>query len=436
MLSSCHAYPSKTYDFGDLCLMFTIVSRFIHWGRLSPAFLIATTIGVVIVFFLHRRIPNFLVEIYNFGALRNLVPFWILFAVLVVLALKRFPRPEGLGVFSIIGALWAISSTMLLGGAGPFGGPFLVLMTAILATFLSFFTPARGGELLLFLPSLLYLLVIFGRTIFGGPSPVGTFGLGESTGSISYGHLMVVGFLLTYFFSQRFANYRNLIFSAGSVFIVGVMLSASRGALVGLIVAVVLLVVGVLKMDGTVLALREVKRFTLLGIVTAAPFFLTGVFLPNRDTQFASLRRVAQTFELSEQVGSVQIPVYSAGRFQLWATTLEQFETFTDVLIGKGKSTIQMSSEEAYPHNLFLELFLIGGLVTILPFVLFLYFLFQKMFAPVYAGRFDFFVLAATTGVFSMFSGDLSYNVVFFFSLGLVYGQILRNTEQTIILRN
>lgn len=340
--------------------------------------------------------------------------------------------PEKWGLAALITTPWWISSLFVAQSYDEGYAAVAIVATATFSSFLSFFIPAGGRDLLLWLPTVLYLSVVFVRTILAGPLPGGFFG--QLTGSIAFGHLMVVGFVATYFLSQRLPAFRNLIFAAGTVFVVGVMLSGSRGALVGLVVAVGIIVVGVFLRSGMASATREVTRFGLLGGVAVLPFFLPYEFVTGREAPGVLRRKIMETFELSEQVGSVEVP-YSAGRFQIWSTTLEQFETFADVVIGKGQSTIQLGSGATYPHNLFLELLLIGGLVTVVPFILFLVFLFWKMFDRAYQGRFEFFVLAATTGLFSMFSGDLSYNIIFFYFLGLAYGQVLKHTGRTINLR-
>ena len=389
--------------------------------------------GLSTIFVLLRRNP---VAIFNFGIELNsgLAAVVIVGGLLVLMPLvgRRFSIPERFGFLAFLAAMWSMVWLSVNHGGNHALEVIAIAVTATYATFLSFYLPSAGSVALLWGPALTAMIILLLVTLIAGPQTGGFFGL---TGSIAFGQLMVVGFLLTYFFSERFFKHRHLIFAAGSVFIVGVMLSGSRGALVGLIVAVVLIVVGALVRTGRAAALREVKRFSLLSILTVVlSFLMVGIVLRSGSPPVI-LRKLAETFQLSEQVGSVQIPFYSSGRFQIWSSTLEQFETFVDVLVGKGQSTVQIGSLVFYPHNLFLELLLIGGLVTVVPFVLFLVFLFRKMFDPVYAGRFDFFVLAATTGVFSMFSGDLNYNIVFFFFLGLVYGQVLKHTGREILMR-
>lgn len=390
--------------------------------RLASA-VASMVIGFGMVVVLHRGVPSALVGSADAEPLQLLVGLWVVTFMATVLLLKRVPYPDVWGVISLLGGLWAVTSSVLHNMHAPAGSYLLVLVVAILGSFFSVLAPAVRRDMLMWLPAFLYLSVVFGRTIFEGPLPGGFFG--KLTGSIAFGHLMVLGVLVTYFLSQRLPEFRNLVFAAGSVFIVGVMLSGSRGALVGLIVAVILIIAKAFVRAGRFGSLLEIRRFGLLGMC-AAPFFLMGSTIS---------RKVSESFRLSEQVDTVQIPVYSAGRFQIWSSALQEFDSFNDFLVGKGQSTIRINSSVDYPHNLLLELLLIGGLITVVPFVLFLISLFRRMFRPVYEGRFDFFVAAAVTGVFSMFSGDLSYNVVFFFFLGLAYGQVLKQTGRTIKLR-
>lgn len=139
-------------------------------------------------------------------------------------------------------------------------------------------------------------------------------------------------------------------------------------------------------------------------------------------------RKLVETFELSERFESLEIPLYTAGRLEIWAKTWDEFGNFPSILAGTGQSLVETTFGPTYPHNLFLEIFLAGGLLALIPFVVFLFVLFRNMYVPFFEKRFDFFILAAVTGVFSMFSGDIAYNKVFFYFVGLAHGQLLRRS--------
>lgn len=96
--------------------------------------------------------------------------------------------------------------------------------------------------------------------------------------------------------------------------------------------------------------------------------------------------------------------------------------------IWRRRSPVDTSFGSTYPHNLFLEAALAGGLLTVVPLAILLASVSRRMYQSGLDCRFDFFLLASATLVFSMFSGDLAYKVVFFYFLGLSYGQIHKHS--------
>lgn len=380
----------------------------------------AAVAGFFTAFVLFRRNPVASMLTLSGGDFNFIAAVLVLGApVLLVARTKTLPFPDRWGLFALLGMTWAVISLGINQGIASAMAPLAALFTLFFATLISFFIPAQGKLFLMWGPSALLLLHQFAISILQGPLSGGFFGQG--TGSIAFGHLMALGFLISYFASLNSSQQSNFFFAVSAVFMVGVMLSGSRGALLGLAVGLALVQLGILFGRNLRAMLRELRRIIYLGSLTALPFLL-----PSQQSVPVIQRKLTQTFELSEEVGSLQIPIYSAGRWEIWAETWSEFENLTDVVIGIGQSSVETIFGATYPHNLFLELLLIGGLLTLVPFFLFLITVFRKTFDQTTTDRFEFFVLAITVGVFSMFSGDLSYNVIFFYFVGLAYGQILR----------
>jgi len=389
--------------------------------------LAAAVVGVSTAFVLFRRNPVASIVSYSGGNFDIIAASLVVGAPLFLLiATKRFPYPDKWALASLLGGGWAALFVGMNEGLGSAATVLFVVAVTLFAAFTSFFLPTQGKNFLLWGPSVLLLVHQFAITLLRGPLPGGFFGQG--TGSIAFGHLMAIGFLVSYLLSKRSVRYHNVFFAGSAMFTIGVMLSGSRGALLGLVLAIALVHLRVFLRTGLSATSRELRRFTYGGFLTVFPFFLPNIFMPGRGFAPVIQRKLIETFELSEKVGSLEVPFYTAGRLEIWITTWQKFENGMDVLFGTGRSSVETIFGMTYPHNLFLELLLVGGLLTVVPFVLFLLALFLRMYNPAFDNRFEFFLLAMVTGVFSMFSGDLGYNIVFFYFLGLSYGQIRKQS--------
>lgn len=387
--------------------------------------LAATAAGFSTAFVLFRKNPLAALLSFSGGDFNSMAALLIVGApILLIASTKTVPFPDRWGLFAFFGIGWAAVSVGVNQGIESVTAPLVAMVMLALGAIISFFVPSGGKKLLLWGPSALFLVHQFVTTLFQGPLPGGFFGQG--TGSIAFGHLMAVGFLLSYLASLNFAQHANLCFAVSGVFMVGVMLSGSRGALFGLLVGLSLIQLGILFEKSVRAVLHELKKISFLLILTVFPFFLPPSLLPNQQRTPIIQRKLTQTFEQSEEYGSFHVQIYTAGRLEIWAETFGKFKSPLDAIIGTGHSSIETAFGVTYPHNLFLELLLIGGLLSLVPFFLFLIGVFRKTFGQGIMNGFEFFILAATVGVFSMFSGDLTYNAIFFYLLGLAYGQILK----------
>lgn len=385
--------------------------------------LAAIVVGVSTAFILFRKNPLFSLASHSGGSFDILAA-----SVLIVvppflfIVTRTFPSPDKWAVTFLIGGAWATLSVWLAEGVQAATQIGLVLFVTGFAGIASFFLPAEGKTLLIWGPSLLLLAHQLGITILQGSLPHGF--LGRGTGSIAFGHLMAIGVFVSYFLSKKSYRYGNLLFAGSAMFMIGVMLSGSRGALLGTVVGIGLILVKVYVRTGLSKTLSELRRFAILGFLSSLPPFISGVFMPGRAGGPAMNTKLIETFQISERFGQLEGPLYTAGRLEIWVITWQEIQNPMDMLFGSGKSLIDTSFGSTYPHNLFLEVALAGGLLALVPFSIFLMSVFRRMYETGLNSGFDFFLFASVTLVFSMFSGDLAYNIVFFHFLGLSYGQI------------
>lgn len=385
--------------------------------------LAAIVVGVSTAFILFRRNPLASLASSSGGSFDILAASLVIVAppILLIVA-KSFPSPDKWAVAFLIGGTWAALAVWFAQGIQAATNILLVLAVTCFAGFISFFLPTKGKTLLIWGPSLLLLAHQLGITILQGSMPHGF--LGRGTGSIAFGHLMAMGVFVSYLLSKKSYTYRNFLFACSAMFSIGVMLSGSRGALLGTVVGIGLILVNVYLRTGLRETLDELRRFAVLGFLTCLPFFLSGVLMPGKQGGPAMNMKLIETFEISERFGQLEAPLYTAGRLEIWVITWQEIQNPMDILFGSGKSLIDTSFGSTYPHNLFLEVALAGGLLALVPFSIFLGSVFRRMYETGLSSGFDFFLFALVTLVFSMFSGDLAYNIVFFHFLGLSYGQI------------
>jgi O-antigen ligase len=385
--------------------------------------LAAIVVGVSTAFILFRRNPLASLASSSGGSFDILAASLLIVAPpILFIVTKTLPSPDKWAVAFLIGGAWATLSVWFAEGVQAAANIALVLAVTCFAGIASFFLPAEGKTLLVWGPSLLLLAHQLGITILQGSLPHGF--LGRGTGSIAFGHLMAIGVFVSYFLSKKSDRYGNFLFAGSAMFTIGVMLSGSRGALLGTVVGIGLILVKVYLRTGLSKTLSELRRFAILGFLTFLPLFISGIFIPGKPGGPAMKMKLIETFEISERFGHLEAPLYTAGRLEIWVTTWQEIENPMKMLFGSGKSLIDTSFGSTYPHNLFLEVALAGGLLALVPFSIFFASVFRRMYETGLNSGFDFFLFASVTLAFSMFSGDLAYNIVFFHFLGLSYGQI------------
>lgn len=120
---------------------------------------------------------------------------------------RKSPYPDTWGLLSLLGAGWAVVLVGITQGLGPAIQILTVVVVAAFAAFTSFFLPAEGKNVLLWAPSFVLLIHQFVTALLRGPLPGGFYGQG--TGSIAFGHLMAIGFLISYLGSMKSRNLRS-----------------------------------------------------------------------------------------------------------------------------------------------------------------------------------------------------------------------------------
>lgn len=117
--------------------------------------------------------------------------------------------------------------------------------------------------------------------------------LGRGTGSIAFGHLIVVGVFASYFLSKKSIRYGNFLFASSAMFTIGVMLSGSRGTLLGMVIGIGLILLRVILRAGLSETLGELKRFAFLGFIAVLPLLISGIFMPGQRGGPAAKRKLS-----------------------------------------------------------------------------------------------------------------------------------------------
>jgi len=227
--------------------------------------------------------------------------------------------------------------------------------------------------------------VIFMFSIVQGPNSAGYFS-GPSMGTIFYGWMMGTGFI-TLFFLGKDRN-SNIYIAMSFIFLLGGVLSASRGAILALFLTTVVFLIAVspnlrsyshsakiLLLGGGIFWIAPVC-VSLFTVLTNKVFGIESDSRPNHPLPLLA-NRAFRTFTKPE--GS-PLRVDTAGRSEIWMETLRHISSPFDLLFGVGSSSVLVSFGQAHPHNLFLSVLLAGGLLSLVPLLLLIWRVSVSMF--------------------------------------------------------
>lgn len=256
-------------------------------------------------------------------------------------------------------------------------------------------------------------LIQFLWALTTGPNSGGLYTF-YSVHSAEFGLMMGTGAIitLTMFVSSR--RWQAAVVTA--IFIGGVLLAGSRGALLGLILGSAISLFFVRKDHR---ALGE-KGFGLLAAGLGGwlvAYFSIMIHGPGGESPGQA---IAQPLSGVARTGS-------SGRAELWPLVLGKVPEGIQVLWGSGDSSVWFwnQSTMSHPHNLFLAFGVTGGVFGL---VLVGLFLFCALWAAVYASRFDeisvlLAALLTLWGIHLQFNGGFGDGAILFLLAGFAIGR-------------
>lgn len=169
---------------------------------------------------------------------------------------------------------------------------------------------------------------------------------------------------------------------------------ASRGALVALILFITFYYINSAKSKKTRYA-RMVILFSLLIIISLSFGLIIEYvhhYLDRQGINVLAINRIIYALEIDAPIDS--------GRFDLYKQAIEQFKN--SPLWGNGIGSFNNYSE--YPHNLFLQIMVEGGLFAIIPFMLIFFIGFFYLLSSDYnSSYFKILLLAFCAGIVQLF---------------------------------
>ena len=257
--------------------------------------------------------------------------------------------------------------------------------------------------------------------------PVFEAGIGRVTSTIGNaaflaGYLLIaVGLGIYYYFNEARKNYKYLTLAATSLNVVVLLLTSTRGAILGLSLGVlVFLILNVIFLSDKVR--RNSLIILLIVAIAGGAFYFFRANFANSKIDFVS--RMA-TISLKD--GSVN------NRLVVWQMALRDFKFHP--MLGVGMENFDVIYNKYYTpdisenwfdrtHNVYLDQLMIGGILGLVAYLAILFYLFYFLFKNRREDYYKFavlFSLLIAYGVHNFFVFDtLNTSFLYFFLIGLV----------------
>jgi len=212
--------------------------------------------------------------------------------------------------------------------------------------------------------------------------------------------------LLIVFFKPKRLFYKFIKYCGLVLGIVLLLLGASRGPLLALIISYLLV--------AFLYILREKKNFKWLIRVGIGFTLLLGLIyflsLSYKELDINMLDRMISMFDGSQRSSKSEV------RTVIWNNAWNQF--ISSPIVG---NKIVENSTLNYPHNLFLEVLMSVGLIGFIPFVISIYYAFKKGFELLFNGYQSVFFLFFFGFISMLFSGSIFLSPEFWVTMVLIF---------------
>lgn len=249
------------------------------------------------------------------------------------------------------------------------------------------------------------LTILFYGDLIGEVSRINTVLAQDDIGyisplSLSYSSAMTLGLCVMFLISNKPKKlFKRFIYVALVLSIFPFLIGASRGSILALIFPFVLYAYYSKNFNHKI-------KFILLGAFT----FLV-LFMITSSTGSGAFDRL---FSLNEEINSG-----SSVRLDMWVRGLETF--YQNPIFG---STLDSRFYNSYPHNIIIEILISTGILGIVPFLYFLFFIFKRISIIIKQNSEEawLIVIFAQSLMQNMFSGSI-YNASWFaIGAGLIIG--------------